>query len=476
MYNTLRIIAVFLVATTTSFAQQWVDFNYPIDSITDVVYGSALDFNNNTVDLHLDIYHPVCNDPINTKPLILVVHGGGFIAGSYKDPSVRSICEDFAKRGYVAVSVQYRLGYICDEPNHQCNLDGYPCLFATDSLEWSRAYYRGVQDAKGALRYMINHKEQYQLDENNVFVMGESAGSFVAMGAVFMDDDTERPYGTTAQLAANAPHPNAVSTCGHNFGQTFTSTIDRPDLGGINGSIETVVGPYTVRAVGNIFGGMFNNLLTVDNHAVKPALYSFHQACDIIVPWDTRKIYYGLSWCLSNGYGCFGIQNTPFVHGTKTINDWNTNLSLGYDIQSETTPTPFPYEYIGFQPKNCADQVLNNQQCHAYDNRTLRLTNMAQFFASKMVNANICTGTNAIFTLENQAISIAPNPVENELRIKSSETLMRIQLYTTDGKELLHQILDQTEWVINFDSFQRGAYYLIITSEHGTYRHAVLKQ
>lgn len=458
--KTLLILTASILYSTYSLSQQWVDEIYEVDTIQDTVYGSAIDFNNSQVDLHVDIYSPKCQDNTSRRPLLMVVHGGGFIGGSYKDAGVQQICAQFARRGYIAVSVQYRLGYINDEGLHNCNLvNGFQCGFATDTMEWYRAYYRGIQDVKGATRFMINRKDDFHIDEQNVFLMGESAGAFLAMGATYMDDPSERPLPTFAISDAPEPNQNTQNTaCSHNIGQTFSGAISRPDLGGIDGNIEPALYPFTIRGVGNIFGGMFQDLLSIDNATTKPALYSFHQACDIIVPWDSKKVYYGLSWCYANCNGCTQVYNTPIVHGSKTIDEWNTNLGLGYDIQSEFLTNPFPNACGVFPqvPQSCADQI--NNPCHAYDNKQLRLANMATFFASKMVSPEICAPYNSLASLHSEGVKIYPNPVKDVLHITSEQEVESLRVLTPSGKVLYEFSNVGTDFQCDLSKLSSGVY------------------
>ena len=459
------LILVLLGSFSAVFGQQWIDQSYEFDTIRDLTYGSALDFNNQPVDLQLDLFLPKCNDTNTTHPLMIVVHGGGFVAGSKDDYSVQAMCEQFAARGYATASIGYRLGYISDSVAHSCNLAGYQCLFAADSSEWYRSYFRGIQDAKGALRYLVNRKDLYHLDVDNIFLAGESAGAFVVLGAAFMDDNSERPVQANALPGLGVPNAN-TQTCDHNAGQTFSAPIARPDLGTIEGAIEPTSTPYTIRAVGNMFGGMFSDLLSVSATQPKPAIYSFHQACDLIVPWQSNKVYYGLSWCLSNGYGCFGISKTPIVHGSKTIENWNTNMGLGYDIQSDYVSTPFPYEYIGFQPKNCYDQVVNGNGCHEYANMNQQWLDMASFFANKISNPETCVPYNGILEIDGSSLSVYPNPTSSELHLKSYiHSLQKIEVLTIDGQLVYEESIQGNEYVHDFSDLPSGFYMLRIKAD-----------
>ena len=78
-----------------------------------------------------------------------------------------------------------------------CNISafGIPwnCLNMQDTAEWFRGYYRGMQDAKGAIRFLVNHAAEYQIDPSNVYLVGESAGGFIALATAFLDDPAEKP-------------------------------------------------------------------------------------------------------------------------------------------------------------------------------------------------------------------------------------------------------------------------------------------
>lgn len=103
---------------------------------------------NDSNDLHqLNIYAP---KGINKKlPLLIDIHGGGWIYGD-KDTN-GLLCMDFAKRGFITMSMSYRL------------LPEYKLLDM-------------IQDIFSSLHYLYSLKSQYLIDFNNVAIMGDSAG------------------------------------------------------------------------------------------------------------------------------------------------------------------------------------------------------------------------------------------------------------------------------------------------------------
>lgn len=454
-------------------AQQWVDQQYRYDSLLNISYGTAVNFVGNVDTLHMDVYMPICEDslPASPRPLMMWIHGGAFLAGDKNDASIQAMCKSFARRGYVTASIDYRLGFVSDERQWQCNYPNYNCIYATDSAEWSRAYYRAVQDAKGALRYLINRYQRYHIDTSNIFLAGESAGAFTALGVGLMDTLTERPPHTDSISDVPVPNVNS-SSCVHNQGIIFSgNTVSRPDLGDIEGDIEPSNIQYAIKGIGNMYGAMMHDLLKeIPQNKPKPAIYSFHQPCDIIVPIDSNYVYWGLSWCFTNGYDCFGVTNNQvMLYGSRAFSNWNTINNYGYDIQNEFTTVNFPYNFL-FGAGSCADQV--NNPCHAYDNRSLREQSLAEFFAEKVASSVVCDSTR-LTSVEEEALeawTIYPNPVKNILHIKLKGPIaeMSVNVFSVSGSVItLPSVLENGEAQLDMTPLNSGLYIIQVMRKGG---------
>jgi hypothetical protein len=478
MIKSILLILLGLLGLQEAKAQQWVDKQYQYDSLLNVFYGTAVNFNGDLDTLHMDIYLPICED-INLsspKPLLIWIHGGAFLAGDKNDASIQSFCKDFAKRGYVTASIDYRLGFVSDDFPWSCNYPNYSCVFATDSSEWARAYYRAIQDGKGALRFLINRHELFGIDTANVFVAGESAGAFVALGIGLLDTIVERPIQTFSISNAPNPHSNTLD-CLYNQETEFTGTyVARPDLGGIDGDIEPTNVNYTIKGIGNMFGAMLSDMLKhTPANKPKPAIYSFHQPCDLVVSIDSNYVYWGLSWCFTNGYNCYGITNNQIMlYGSRTFSAWNTNNGYGYVIQNEYTSTGFPYSFI-FGQGSCLDQVSN--PCHGYDNRNLRETNLALFFANRITTNSICdtvSATNVVSSAQEDLI-IFPNPTSGILNvaIKNLQAgLGSLEIFDLHGRKVVEVIqpdgiIPGTNIEVNVSHLATGLYLLIARDGNG---------
>ena len=116
-----------------------------------VVYGNAPDlpfiflFEWNTVDidLEMDIYEPNL-DTVTNRPVIIFIHPGAFFTGNNEVDDMVSLANSSAKRGFLAVSISYRLG-----------------LNVLSDYSGERAVYRGVQDLSAAIRFLRENYLQY---------------------------------------------------------------------------------------------------------------------------------------------------------------------------------------------------------------------------------------------------------------------------------------------------------------------------
>lgn len=145
-------------------------------AVKNVVYNNAANFKGTNQQLALDVYKPA-NAQGKKFPAVILIHGGSFIGGDKK--GLESTCIKLANNGYVAVSIDYRLGW------------GFVSKAATtcdDTTRLKQAMYRAVQDAHTALRFLAKHADEYNIDANSVFIGGQSAGAITALTTAYLKD------------------------------------------------------------------------------------------------------------------------------------------------------------------------------------------------------------------------------------------------------------------------------------------------
>lgn len=117
----------------------------------------------------LDLYLPAQGE--SPYPVIVAIHGGGFISGDKADGQIVPVLEAL-KRGYAVAGVNYRLSQEATFP-------------------------AAISDVKAAVRWLRAHAADYGLDPSRFAAWGQSAGGTLAALA-----------GTSGGVSALAgPHP-----------------------------------------------------------------------------------------------------------------------------------------------------------------------------------------------------------------------------------------------------------------------------
>lgn len=251
-----------------------------IQITTDLHYATSMRWPSTEMDsLWMDVYQPNPTiDPLEKRPLILMVHGGAFLVGEKEEMAY--FCMEMARRGFVTATISYRLGWDCPASDF-AGVCGQ-CQGAAEVAKFRIAMYRGAQDTKAALRYITEFLDSYGIDTSAVFLQGESAGSINALQATFLQ-----------QSEVNAWCPACVDEVGllDTTGNDFTVT---PNIKGVVNSCGAV--------------GMIDMVNAEDDVPV----VSFHDDNDIVVPFG----YGSFVNCLIGGNGSNSIRARLTDNGT----------------------------------------------------------------------------------------------------------------------------------------------------------------
>lgn len=162
----------FLVFTTQIIWAQERYRSQIADSVSVDTYTYA---EKNDTTLDLDLYQPAF-DGIDNRPVVMYVHGGGFVGGERDEPAIQEFCKKIAERGYVAVSISYRL-------TRKGTSTEFGCECSAD--EKLRTFQAAVEDLQDATYFMIERREQFGIDPHRIILAGSSAGAETVLNAAF---------------------------------------------------------------------------------------------------------------------------------------------------------------------------------------------------------------------------------------------------------------------------------------------------
>ena len=152
----------------------------------DVVYKTApqMDEWNFEVpeNIRLRVYFPTDLPAGEKRPLVVLVHGGFFIWGSYLD--FDAFAKSLAEKGFIAATVGYRL---CKRGD--CVIAAsfnLPCQISWGNSFMPSAYVAAV-DVNDGIRWLQQRAGDYHIDPEKVTVAGHSAGAYTALNVAFLD-------------------------------------------------------------------------------------------------------------------------------------------------------------------------------------------------------------------------------------------------------------------------------------------------
>jgi Secretion system C-terminal sorting domain len=143
-------------------------------------------------DLKMDVYAAKSSaDTTSARPVIIFLHTGNFLPpgingtpnGFRNDSSAQYLCQQWAKRGYVAISASYRLGWNPLAPTVQERRG-----------QLLNAVYRAIHDVKRCvmnLRMDAAGANAYSINPAQIALYGEGTGAYIALAYSTMDKHSE---------------------------------------------------------------------------------------------------------------------------------------------------------------------------------------------------------------------------------------------------------------------------------------------
>lgn len=144
-------------------------------------------------------------------PLVIYVHGGGFMVGNRGGKGLENFANKLASRGYAVASISYRLtmkdkGFGCD----------------TEAQAKKKAFDEASVDVDNAVKYILENEKIFNIEKDKIVLSGSSAGAEAVLNTVYDFEHKELPkdfkYGGVISMAG------ALTTMENITGETAIPT------------------------------------------------------------------------------------------------------------------------------------------------------------------------------------------------------------------------------------------------------------
>lgn len=267
-----------MVSTTAASAGiRYLDPTFEVDVQRDVLYGTAPmpDGSGGVVELRMDVYTPRGDTELN-RPVFIYSHGAGADKSQGIDWATR-----MAELGYVAASIDYRLGPL-------------PVLTPPLDEQEQAQIDRARNDLQAAVRWFKANATALGIDPDRIGVGGYSAGAIMSAGAAIRSNDPE-------STASNPEFSSAVCGAVSIAGAINPAFVDPGDAGVIfhHGTLDDIV-PFAFAVASR--DALLNAGLPVEWHEYPGEGHTFSTASVAII--ETTSIQWLYEHVATAPYPC----------------------------------------------------------------------------------------------------------------------------------------------------------------------------
>jgi acetyl esterase/lipase len=222
-----------------------------VERLEDIAYGDAGERN------LLDIYRPR-ESRDGGFPVLLQVHGGGWFSG-HKQQQAQPLLNHLAQRGWLCVSINYRLSPDCKFPAH-------------------------IIDVKKAIHWIRQHIAEYGGNADFLAITGGSAGGHLAaLAALSANDPDYQPGFEEADTHVDAAIPL--------YGVYDFTDHDGQDL---NRALRDFLGDKVMPGSMEEFTELWVQASPITRmHAGAPPFFVVHGDADVMTSWEVARDFSG---------------------------------------------------------------------------------------------------------------------------------------------------------------------------------------
>ena len=406
------LVSIFLLFSFSGIAQINPQFNaipanWNINSPNPVF---VQDFNYDSIDLNKQVFHLFLPDTTGNFPLVIFIHGGGFISGTpdiVSTPVRRQDIKYFLDNGIAFASVGYRL--------------------INNTGPDNEGVIKCLNDAKRALQFIRYYSNDLHINPTTIALQGRSAGAsssyWLGTRPDMADPNATDPIlqESTRVCAVDLYGPQSTL----DVYKWETQVFNNFDGNGTNYTLDSMENLMGFDRASNFHGG-FDSISQI---LVDPALIQYRQ--------DVDQLFY-----LSNDDPPLFISSQSLaVHPSQDL---------------------FHHSFHGREIHNTALAVGVSEVKADIPALSINTTNGesgVEFLLRHLNNCSLTTSIPDIKVSENY-IDIFPNPVVNQFTIKGSLQLSQVEILDATGQ--IQQTVNNIEnsFTVDISELPSGLYFI----------------
>ena len=483
--------------------------------------------------LIMDVYQ-LEGDTTSNKPVVIMLHTGSFLpaivngqaTGDKTDNAIVEMCERFAKKGYLAIALNYRLGW-------------NPVSESEDVRRSTliQAAYRSLQDVKTAVRFLrksVAEEENPYGIGDEFAVGGYGTGGYISLSVATLNDynsellmpkfidsseETIAEFGQPVpyimqsmwgnfEATDNGWHPTIdtnndgvfmdVPLCVPNhigysskINMAFNAGGALPDISWLDAgeipiaSMQCVTDPDAPYAEGNVIVPTTGEFVITAHGA-----QWIQEKADSL---GNNDIFNELSTTLTDSWynngngaanaaiaghedlsGLFGIV-TPTPSEAPTACGFQTEQGAPWDWWDNEWYTGLADTYHGQDAGTMGCLALLGNPDMSEEKGMAMADMMSDFFTPRVYAALVVSIAN-IGLIEDivEKVNIYPNPANNFITINAQNPITTVKLYSVDGKLLRNYTTNTTTVSIEKNELTEGLYFIELEINKQTIKKSVV--
>jgi dienelactone hydrolase len=465
------------------------------------------------IPMYADVYMPdTAVDAEAARPVVIIFHTGSFLPkglaspmGDRKDSAVVELAKRFARRGYVAVSASYRLGWLANSTN----LD----LRRGTNL---MAVYNAVQDAKVCVRAVRASKlvqgDPYRIDPSAISLMGAGSGGYITLAYASINNLAEIAGPAKFQYTAAGTGMFGGSV---NAGDPYIDTAVVGDWNGYGGK-ATIIGthpvtglplvdqtqpgrnielykgvPHAVNMVVNLGGALGDSAWLAQGDA---PIVSFHSRYDFFAPYYRGMVNVPIAGAffpvvevagshtavkMSNTFGNNSVLAGSTMNDAYSVKARTNSHNVGnqdniytFNMLPPNMAMPFrvnanPWDWWDANDPLSANETNPNIKAQSM----LYIDTVMAYTTPRMAKALNAVGYSiSVPEVETVKVQLVPNPTTSNAVVRAfGASVTSVEVYDILGRPVFASSLNAEEVELPSAAWAPGAYFVRLHTERGVH-------